>query len=266
MENFFDYYYRLRENPPERYSSMGYFGEAYWHKTINEGLITSYPIEKVEQFLKAGAEVRGTDITYQGTDQKQTIIIATIELCYYGRTIEDVVDELNKKLLLYGYFVGRTDPQSSKIYTALIEPKYPTTMDKSKISKLPFFHVSHRKYVEEILKVGLTPGTSQTIFTHPGGRVYVVQSRDDSYILDELKHVLSSFKDDELLRTSPDRHAKLKERDIEWSEKNMVVFKVKIPEKSTLYFDPMLPSVPNNYKAFFITDNIPTQNIEPTNY
>jgi hypothetical protein len=254
FDKAFNYYLNLFEYIPEDYSIFGKFGESCWTHEINEGLITSYPRENVIKFLQ-NIKSREFDITFSKIGDLQTIDIY-VEFVEESSSIEPFVKKLNKQLSTYGYFVGQTLPRNSFYqYKLLIEPKYPTLLSDEDKSVAPFYHITYNFYLPKIQKIGLSPRESTTVFSHPGGRIYLIQTKDAS-ILNRLKQQLSNSK----IETAKSNGVKNLSK---FFTRNMVVLEIEHPNE--LYRDPMFPKS-KNYNAVFTTKNIPPNNIKQTNF
>jgi len=163
---------------------------------------------------------------------------------------------LDRHLSVYGYFVGQIIPKNSfNQYKLLIEPKYPTPLSNEDKLEAPFYHITYNFYLPKIQKIGLSPRESTTVFSHPGGRIYLIQVNDNS-LLHRLKSQLSNSK----IENGKSKGIKNLER---FSVDNMVVLEIDHPNE--LYRDPMFPKS-KNYNAVFTTQNIHPNNIRQTNF
>jgi hypothetical protein len=257
MEKFeeqFNYYLNLYSTIPEEYSVFGNFGEACWLSEINEGLITSYPKNKVIKYL-FNLDWGGVELEFSSFQSTSTIdIYVTLDSNYTD--IEEFENSLNNDLNVYGYFIGKISPKNAyNQYPIIIEPKYPLLLsDEDKIES-PLYHITYDFYLPKINKVGLTPRESTTVFSHPGGRIYLIQTRQLN-LLDLLKKRLSQSK----IETAQLRGIKNIER---FKSENMVVLEVEPSGK--LFLDPMFPTS-KSYNAVFITENIGPEHIKLTKY
>jgi hypothetical protein len=244
----------LFESIPEDYSIFGNFGESVWQEQINEGLITSYPREKVVQYIK-GLNIPGVQLTLAHSIDTSTINVI-VDILDNSTNIKKVTNIIDKGLTVYGYFIGKTSTQYGIVrYKLLIEAKYPTLLsDKEKLDA-PFYHITYNFYAEKIEKNGLSPRSSSTVFTHPGGRIYLLQTGNPS-LLNILKERLSSSKREKMSKEGIPNAQR-------FYPMNMVVYEVDV--SGDLYKDPMFPDE-KSYNAVFTTKNIPPDKLKKTSY
>jgi hypothetical protein len=134
-----------------------------------------------------------------------------------------------------------------KRYKLIIEPKYPELLSPEEILNVPFYHITHKDNLKKIGKIGLSPRDSTTAFTHPGGRIYLIQTNKISTLY-ELRKELAKHKS--YVTKKP-----MAEYDKDWTIENMIPLKVSIPVGIKLYKDPMFPVGPD-HNAVFTTSNI----------
>lgn len=248
MRSFLDYYYNVFSNPPESHTTFGDWSRTYWDVLISEGLIKSYPKESV---IKSINEIKTDKFKFKITGNDEELI----ELLIYDINID--LEKLKKfivnKLNVFGYVIGKTIPVNNNgVGKFLIEPKYPKIIPPDKLTNIPFYHITHKKYIDKIKKIGLSPRDSNTVFTHPGGRVYLIQTNNRN-ILDKMKIEISNHKNYFDKR-------KMSEYVDNWTPENFVELQAKIPPGVEVYNDPMFPRG-NNHRAVFVTDNIPPSHI-----
>lgn len=251
FKEYFEYYSILEDynikNIPPIYSELDSWGELHWEHLVMEGLITSYPKRKVGEFItKHGWTVLELDDDIPTTFTKTTPI----------RAIGGAIDNnLIKGLDSLGYLIATRVELDDGVRIS-IEPKYPEKfMPKSN----KFYHITHRQYLPKIKKIGLTPRESTTTFTHPGGRIYLIQTK--SYgVLEGVKRILLRSKLEKLqTRNLP------KEVIDSWTIDNLIVLEVDV-EGLTLYEDPMFPSKTGSFKSCFTMQNIPENRIKETTF
>jgi hypothetical protein len=230
-----------------------YYGESdsvdYICNLYEEGLITSYPIEKVLDFLRTKiskySELSGDD---------------RIKMEVVSNNIQKLSDDLNKKLFVYGYCVAKTVPLNTTMFNLIIDKIHPRLLDEDE--KLgDYYHITYKKFLDKIQKIGLLPKNSSTIFTHPGGRIYLIQTQDVS-LLQQLKKQLSDGQIAKLYRIHGGNLGKNAD-DI--SIHNMVVFKVDV-KGLELFDDVMLPSKLGTFRACFTKQNIHPDRLTLINY
>jgi len=243
MKSFVDYYYELQNSPPEKYKETGEFGKGCWHHMVSEGLITSYPKEKVEEYVKNLHTGDDYEIFYGYDKHLVKVYITPIK-----NEFETILKNLSNGLKVYGYHVGKITTDHFGGKSVLIEPIHSSESDETFDT---LFHVTHKKFLPKIMKNGLSPRESTTIFTHPGGRIYLFHTNDMSYA-DQLKFQLSSQ------RIPPNPNIP---NDLKYAPENMVTLKVKNAQNLKLSVDPMVDGG-NHFKGFFTTQNIPPDQLE----
>jgi hypothetical protein len=258
----FNYYLNLYENVPEEFVNFGHFGIESWHDMVNEGLIHTYPKKTLIKFLKEfGLTVVPTD--YSSNDNYQHEITKTIDAKIAKKSvknIEEYFEKLKNELFPYGYNIGRIIQDFSH-YKFIIEPKFPKEVSLSINSNIPFFHITYKYLLPKIEKIGLTPRDSNTIFTHPGGRIYLIQTSDISNI-QFLKYPLSIGRENKIKKSDVNYPAKFLDQ---IKVDNMIVLKIDV-DGLKLFEDPMFPSKKGTFNACFTTQNIHPSNIKKTDY
>jgi len=238
FKQYFEYYQNLRETPSKEYLEMGEFGKSCWDDNICEGLITSYPQEKVIEFIQNLKTGDDFEISKNYDTQLIKIFIEPIT-----NSIDNIVNKLNNDLKLFGYNVGRQfNPNHFGQYPVLIEPLHTGKVDVATIGQL--YHITHKKYLNKINKIGLSPRNSTTVFTHPGGRIYLFTINNEDNI-NVLKRELSSK------RIS----SKYPNKELDNTPENMIVLEIIPPYTFELYEDPMFGGW-QNFKGYFTTENI----------
>lgn len=263
MESFKNFYEELFKNIPEPYSRLGHFGSGTWYSMIEEGLITSYPFESLKKIIDNDElHVPGAFIGYNNDIDRDSFTV-DVSPTNSSHNIKDIAAKLNAKLAVYGWFVGNIKKISGD-YLAVIEKKIPDELSREEIGKMPFFHITHRKYLDNIETIGLTPRESQTVFTHPGGRIYLVQAKSptDSIIRDLSVNVPQNKDKVERERLGPERYAKKSTYVQPWTPNNIAILQVTIPPNVKVYRDPMVPDYSNGSSACFVIQNIPPQYIK----
>ena len=244
MRSFLEYYNDMHLNVPEEYNYFSSWSSCVWHDMINEGLITSYPKSSVVKFLQSiSDDTNQLKITSTKDDTTIDILISI-----QNQDINSFSEQLSQKLKVYGYYIGKTNKQNDfGDYKLLLEPKYPELLTKEELLSCPFYHMTHEMAVPKIKKNGLTPRDSTTLFTHPGGRIYLIQTKDIG-LLDRLKREI--IKHRSWLSGEP-----LSKYSKHWTIENMACLEVKIPDGIKIYKDPMFPVGPD-HNAVFTTSNI----------
>lgn len=245
FKDYFNYYQNLRDTPSDEYLEMGEFGKCCWDQNICEGLITSFPQEKVVEFIEQLSTGDDYEIFKNYDKSLIKIIITPI-----NNSIGDIIDLLNGKLKMYGYKIGRKfNPNHFGQYSILIEPIHSIEVDPSTIPQL--YHLTHQKHLNKIKELGLSPRESTTLFTHPGGRIYLFSINDEENI-EVLKKELTSK-----TITKNDNYPS----HLQAIPTNMVTLKIKQPYTFKLFEDPMFGGW-QNFKGYFTTDNISSNLLE----
>ena len=252
FNNTFNYYMDLYSETPDEYKMFGNFGEGVWDQMISEGLITSYPKEKVIEFLKNFKNQLFSVEVIPYSLSTNTIDIYVETKTTQSLNTKSVKNTLDEKLKVYGYFVGKIGNTDHFGRTKLlIEAKFPTLLSSEEITDAPFYHITSKAYLDKIMKIGLTPRDSTTVFTHPGNRIYLIQTGNHS-ILRFLKDQLSFSK----LQVGKSSGVKNTDK---WNSNNMITLEID-PTGLTLYSDPMFDNS-KEYNAVFTQENIPPQRI-----
>ena len=255
FKDTFNYYMNLYKETPDEYKVFGNFGEGVWDKMITEGLITSYPKETVIKFLKSFQHQLFSVEVIPYTLDTNTIDIYVNTKTNQPTNVNAIKDVLDSKLKVYGYFIGKIGRIDhfgrAKL---LIEAKFPSLLSSEKVLSSPFYHITTKIHLDKIMKIGLTPRDSTTIFTHPGNRVYLIQTKDH-HLVKKLKRLLSNSKIEVATNSG------MKNAD-KWKTDNMIVLEVD-PTGLTLYLDPMFDQS-NIYNAVFTQQNISPDKIKVT--
>ena len=244
MKKFKDFYREWINKTPEPHSRMGGFGEGVWSDMFYEGLITSYPREAVEKILSNTSPKDKIELVKSDTGYIKAYITPI------DNDISSIKNIVNGKLRVYGYKVGKVnDIDEYGKYLFLIEPIFSKKVNTK--NHIEMFHLTHGKHLEKIAKIGLTPRDTTTVFAHPGNRIYLFSINNKADV-EQLKLSLVSAK----RYNDTDLPEQLK-----YSVENMVLLKVKLPEKADLHYDPMFGGW-ENFKGYYTTINIPPENIE----
>lgn len=264
MESFVEFF---EGRVPEPYSKMGHFGEGIYYRTLEEGLKMSYPKDKVIKDMKADPSL----FKYVRPDQESIVVITPPRI----GDVEEVRDIINKKLVVYGYKVGNSRLDiTDKSIMFVVEPIYPTKLTPEQKNEGEWYHITFERYLPKIRKIGLSPRQSSTYFTHPGGRVYIIQDLTEptSYadVLGELPHMLHSAKGDHLMDQlnivlqNGEKYDSLFKRIDVHRKDEVLALKINLPEGLDVYRDPMFPSMDKDdgFRAGFVMANIPPRYLE----
>ena len=233
---------------PEEYSRFGRFGKMVWsilkdREIMLEGLITSYPFSSVLAMLN---RKYSNIISHIQSDPFATnlenVRTSGISLYIKKKTFNDsVLEQIKKDVDVYDYFIAFIKKFNINEIGIFIEPKYPFIIDEKYLKNKRFFHITNKKYLEKIKKIGLTPKNSQTNFEHPGNRIYLMASVNTT-LIDNFKQTLSKSKN--------------------WNINDIITLEI-TPDKLEFYID---PNFDNNQIesdiAVFTLNNIPPNLIE----
>jgi hypothetical protein len=207
-------------------------------KILSEGLITSYPIDKLLSMLVRTYGKNIYDISKNFyNEETKTAGVTFFTKEEFGNS--EFIKDLESKIDVYGYFIATQEeiPESKEI-GFFLEPKYPFKIGEKDIRDMKCFHITHKDNLQRIEKVGLIPKDTQTEFKYGGDRIYLMFSN-------------SSF----VVRKLGAKIAEAKELD----PKDLRVLEITNFSNLTLYFDMNCDPIPNNIACFTF------QNIHPDN-
>lgn len=157
------------------YEGNGYFPFENWNdikeykeiqNILYEGLITSYPIDKViNNIKKQGLDYNNSAKIYDGIYGGKYI-----GLDIEKSKIKQLDDFLKNKC---GYYQDTIDKIDDNIYHVIYYPKFEQELHFDK--NVSFFHITLEEYLPKILKQGLTPRSEGKINKHPD-RIYLATS------------------------------------------------------------------------------------------
>ena len=250
MESFNSYFNRIYNIVPEEYKYFGNFGIGTYQDVFEEGLTHSYDINKLINMLEKLPEYK--EIYNKEFDSLSLVVDVS------DKDIENYVKELNKTMYVYGYMVAKVNGRLSGNGISLtIEQKHPDIIDPSTYNEGPYYHITHEKYVDKILEKGLSPRSSQTMFNHAGGRIYLIQClNNNDWVVNALADKLFKNKQQQYL-TKATKTTKSEDwkRFQDFSTGKMVKFLVDVSGIKISY-DPMVPRREDTYRAGFTGDYI----------
>lgn len=236
----------------------GTFGKLLYQDLLSEGLIKTHKFSDFKYWLNRNFESRYGTMTPTDEDYPRSVLYVTLE----SNTKEQMpllFKDLEKFINTFGYFIGKTIPDDFdlRLWKIIIEPKFPVKLDR--VRAYPnFYHITHKKYLPKIKKIGLTPRDTQTMFTHPGGRIYLINTTSKhNKIIPDMMSALAMSKNLTAQKQNPTKYIKMASRNLEWDSDELVLLKIALPEDYTVYYDPMLPI--NEYEGnagTFVTQNI----------
>ena len=165
---------------------------------LHEGLISSYNVTLLIKHLQ---KFFGKRLILHPTHMPKLLSIFKNEKYGYifgiDISINDYKDIDSKKIEQiiqpFGYFISaKSDSGNFKI-----EPKNPVNINEllkqNNIQTL--YHITHNSNIEKIKKIGLTPRESETTFSHPHDRIYLLFS-NDMYYITAFKRTLARYQSD----------------------------------------------------------------------
>jgi len=210
---------------------------------LNEGLITSYDIQKLKSTLekKFGTEIKIV------LPKKDDLVNHNFNYHAYTFTVYSKSKNLHllqQQLDLFGYFINKQKPYDNSFNVYQIEPKYPIKINQILIKKkiTYFYHITPNKHLIKIQKIGLTPRQSKTDFNHTDNRIYLMSGE-----IEKLKGFFTNI-------------AKAKSLSLN----EMTVFKIPFNNKYNYYLDDMATFLQPKYNmiAVFIMQNILPNELE----
>ena len=155
---------------------------------VGEGLIKTYPVANLKKAL--GKKIKNLGI--KKIQEYQTFTGIPIGLVLTV-PVQTHINEIKKILDVYGYYIGIQRGESIQV-----KPKYPFRVNKEDLPQYAY-HIASRLRIKKIFQQGLVPRDSETLFSHPGSRIYLFVSKTENDIV-SLKHMLADAKN-----TDPNR-------------------------------------------------------------
>lgn len=243
MRSFTEFF---NEKCPNEYSKFGRFGVSTWkrmedERILTEGLITSYPISNVMIMLNNDYKDVITHMQADPIISKKSNVNSSGVSLYVDTNVVDkeFITKLSQRLGVYGYFISLSEKYNDKEFSLFIEPKYPFKLERKYLKDMMCWHITHRKYLNKITKIGLVPRDSETHFSHDGNRIYLFFTNENEQV-QGLKHTLGKSKG--------------------FSHKEMIPLRIELPEKIDVYIDPSFGDN-ESFTGGFIFSNIPPTNI-----
>ena len=243
----YSFYEKLFKEIPDDYSQFGEWGRLNWLDLIDEGLITTYPKEVIIKALSK----KGFLVGDKYPNEKLSTLYITTDLNIDKEYIKSIIN-------VYGYFVVREGEDETKKVFA-IEPKYPEEINTNDRF---FYHLTLKKNLENIKRIGLSPKNSKTMFYHPGNRIYLIKTDYPEIVLQGLKFQLLDSKLKYIKTNYSYEFFEMVKSD--YTLENIAVLQVDV-EGLKLYNDPMFPTN-NDTVTCFTHQNISSDRIKTTNY
>jgi hypothetical protein len=234
------------------------------NEVIKEGLIISYPPNKIIQFLESIQLKRENDFDIINENNRTIFVILTSK----SNNIISNYNKINDKLQnLYGWIHASTEKvgtlknelltnrkdflkDTNNVFQYLLhyEPKFDLLLStKNESDNKIYYHLTNEFNLKKILKIGLIPKPREYGFSYGNEkRIYFVDKSDDNFIFNLVKN-LHNLKDT----------SKKSEKDNRVYE-NYVLLKLSL-NNIDVYQDV------NYVGGYYVVDNIPPQNITPIN-
>lgn len=225
--------------------SLGEIGETAIENMVTnleEGLVKSYPKETTIKFLKGYFQrEHGIKLFIDEDPSSQyfAIVARKVDMTEY-------VDEVNKKLEVYGWYVVKSNK-----HRLVIEPKI-SDKGTREVDGWKYYHITNKTYYNKIKKNGLNPRETTTTFNHPADRIYLLYTADQN-LVKHIAGILFNNKKAKLEAEGKD--------DGRWDDDQYVVLGVDLPEGVEKYTDPMARGN-NNYSAVYVKKSINPSNIK----
>lgn len=223
---------------------------------LNEGLIKTYPIEKVIKLLTRKFQLSPDQIQIE-TTEFEDIPIKCITLFFPLNIDKNTIGDIKHEMNTCGYFVAQDlfHDILNNISYILFEPKY--TQDVSDIIRSKYsvlYHMTSSLFINKIKNNGLCPSSKNSTFLYPK-RVFFMKG---DTLNDEQKYMLNTIKQ---IRDNSDN---AKQNPFYNQQAYLLTLDLnKIPKDVKMYADPF-----TSPGSFFTYDNIPPSaiiNIEPFN-
>ena len=148
----------------------------------------------------------------------------------FDASIQHQMNDLQQVCAFHGYFISKVDGDRY-----LFEPKYPVKLNVSDLNIQYLYHTTPSRNIPRIQAIGLTPRDSQTSYTHPGNRIYLMYSPNKS-LVNMMRGRLAADKNINITETS--------------------VLRINAKNTSNLYLDENATSTTANILSFFTTINV----------
>jgi hypothetical protein len=219
---------------------------------LTEGLIVSYPVSKLLNQIKKEFK----DKIYYINDnlknlpeklnkiKSETIFTTNVE--FKSDLTDAEMDRIDKICDVYGYTNSLKFVSKNRLQ---LEPKYPIKMNSfiESLDTNNIFHVTQKKYISKIKKIGLIPKLSQTTFDHSGTRIYLMwlpkkEHSSISNILNRWTVILSKNK--------------------KVNQEDMTILKIEYLKNRDYYLDDTTLLLAHGIFGLFTTSNIHPNDIE----
>jgi hypothetical protein len=225
-----------------------YLKEELYGCFLLEGLSASYDVSRLVEELKKTIGNIIKDISYTELPQelKETKYgnVFTIDIKLISPLSIMEKEKVSKVLDFFGYTESMMflNPLSLQI-----EPKYPVKMNGflEKMSDLELFHITEKKNLDKIKRIGLVTKKPKTSFSHPSNRIYfltILNNSQQNSVLNSWRNVLS--------------------RDKGLKPKDMIVLKTVYNPSHDYYFDDTSSILKSGIIGIFSLNNVSPKNLE----
>jgi hypothetical protein len=216
---------------------------------ISEGLIRSYPMRMVRNFIKQRKDFLDMSSIF---DESSFNI-----LLQYDPNNKNFLEDFNNFLYKFGYFVSKVINSSEieKTITLSIEMRFPTMVNMEKIPNRKWYHITNTQNLKNIKRIGIGPRGTTTAYNYPDDRIYVIHVKDpDDPLLTDLANNLYAAKLNHIRKS---KNMKLIEN---WEDSYMALLNITLDPSYKVRYDPMV-GIYDDYVAGFTTKYIPPNKI-----
>jgi hypothetical protein len=235
---------------PKRILTKTFYQYVEERSLLREGLIVSYSKDRLKSnlFSEFKKNIQYVEDVPIYKSDKKTKFGTPNTLTFIIKNLEDFdKDEFLKRIDAYGYFLIKNEKYDDDKEIFQIEPKYPIEIEKNEFEGNRIFHVTDKKNLEKIKKIGLVAKDSTTAFSHPNNRIYFFATNDPEKYIPRLKDIISKGK-----------------RDLG----DYIVFELSVNDlpREDVYLDESFEQNFGNYFAFFVLDAIAPYKLKLTEF
>lgn len=235
---------------PKRILTKTFYQYVEERYLLREGLIVSYSKDRLKSnlFSEFKKNIQYVEDVPIYKSNKKTKFGTPNTLTFIIKNLEDFdKEEFLKRIDTYGYFLVKNKKYDDDKEIFQIEPKYPIEIDKNEFEGNRIFHVTDKKNIEKIKKIGLVVKDSTTAFSHPNNRIYFFATNDPEKYIPRLKDIISKGK-----------------RDLG----DYIVFELSVNDlpREDVYLDESFEQNFGNYFAFFVLDAIAPYKLKLTEF
>lgn len=196
---------------------------------LAEAEYATYPIYTTIEYVSKALRIPLNQFSvFEKKDGTDVIKLLTIN-------DEDVIEEIDKAMHLCGYYKGYSDffKKDKRFLLNTYEPKYSDTVNDDVFEEKFLYHLSPLPYKNRILKYGLVPKSSNSVFKYPDRTYFFLGSNGK----EEVKSWIPVFK----------------QKNKKYGDKPYCLYTIdvsRIPRNIDFYSDPNLKN------AIFTMDNI----------